>query len=1143
MDINFNKPYLREDYLNFFQTQLLPEDFIIDEEKVDVDFKAKYIINATFLGKSDSLNLNIYEVSHTSLFDARVGLSREIFKLMSRYGIDKSLVLFVPPDKKTYRLSLVTIDPKLDDKGVKVLYEYSNPRRYSFLLGQEAKINTPYQFLVKKGRIKDNEDLKSRFSVEVVNKEFYNQIALLFTKLVGGQRKVGNTSKEFQGILKMPSDHNDQMNKEFAVRLIGRIIFCWFLKKKNSRNGIPLIPDDILSLEKIEKGRNFYHYVLEPLFFETLNTPLKERNNLFRSELYDLVPFLNGGLFEPQNHDYYKLSSSGVSEYINTLTISNEWFHELLTLLELYNFTIDENTSVDVDLSVDPEMLGRIFENLLAEINPLTGDTARKLTGSYYTPRPIVEYMVDQSIKHFLKNKTNIDDSILENLLDYSQEDINITNSEKNQIIESLDKLKILDPGCGSGAFPIGVLQKIILILQKVDPDSKIWLEKILNDVRDPEVRKVLELKLRDDSELTDYTRKLGIIRKSIYGVDIQPVAADLSKLRCFLSLIVDEKIDDEVSNRGIHPLPNLEFKFVCANTLIPLPEIKGQIDLFEDVGNLDKLKELRGRYFASYGNEKDCIIQDFKKVQKEMFVRQIDDHEIWKNKDFIESQTLKLTNWEPFSNESSDWFDPKWMFGIDEGFDIIIGNPPYVGQKGNKELFEPMKNDLNLEKKMDYWYFFLHRAYQLSNIYGITSFITPNYWITAKGAKKVRSRIVNEYSVLEYINFNKNAIFEAGIHTNIFILQKSDIPNDTIQCTYYENVYEKEILEHRDKELNFSVDQKEIFSDWTGFVHFLPNDIMKLINKLCKGCEKLSDNETRGSIKQGMVAGKTITDGICNINQGIITGKDRYKEKSRSINEGVYILSDDEVESLNLTSDELSYVKKFHKNSNIRQFFINNDINLNILYVDRVETPEDFNKLKNISRHLESYKSILMKRYINGVLQSAYKKGKWWAMIHTVPFDIIKNPKIVCPHRSYTNSFAFYENEFYAASDVFYISSNKDEYSLKYITSILNSKLIYYWLFWMGKRKGDILELTFEPLQFIPIKDVTSDKQQVFIDLHDKIMSINEAGDSGELLQQAIRDLNLKIFKLYDLDYNDIKTIDPEFQISEKEYESVNIL
>ncbi|MFO7891813.1 MAG: hypothetical protein R6V04_15910 [bacterium] len=391
--MNFNQSYNRQQYLSFFRDDLLPEDLEIFEEKVDLDFQTKYIQDVVKIGESPYLEMNVYEITHKSENDPRISLSRESFRLLSQYGIKRALVLFVPENQTiNYRLSLITIDLKWEE-GTQVKKEYSNPHRYSFFLGPGAKTHTPENYLLKKGRVKDFEDLKDRFSIEVVNKDFYIEIACLFTELAGGERTVGRKKIKEDGCLSLPYTSDDTIKKEFAVRLIGRLIFCWFLKKKNSNSGKPLIPEKLLSTQSVKQNQNFYHTILEPLFFGTLNTPLEDRNELYKDTPWDQIPFLNGGLFEPGIHDYYETDQVlGISKHINTLKVPDEWLIKLFEVFETYNFTIDENTTVDIELSIEPEMLGRIFENLLAEINPETGNTARKSTGSYYTPRPIVDF-------------------------------------------------------------------------------------------------------------------------------------------------------------------------------------------------------------------------------------------------------------------------------------------------------------------------------------------------------------------------------------------------------------------------------------------------------------------------------------------------------------------------------------------------------------------------------------------------------------------------------------------------------------------------------------------------------------------------------------------------------------------------------
>lgn len=657
--MKFNEKYHSGDFLQFI-TDFLPEDFVEKEEDIAIK-KERYkeISKAKILGFCKSLDLHILEMDHNHENDPRIAIATDAFKILADHWIHKALVIFKNKDSENYRLSYLTISLDLNEKN-KAVKRYSNARRYSFYLGINAKVKTPEQQLIKKGRVKDSEDLLSRFSVEVVNKQFYLEVAKFFDELVLNENKN----------LLLPGTSEEDINtrKSFAVRLIGRIMFCWFLKQKKSTSG-QLISDELFS-SKVVKD-NYYHNILEPLFFSVLNTSIDSRD--IRSDLFDKVPYLNGGLFNPQSDDYYELDrGTFASKYINTLKISDSWFKKLFELLETYNFTIDENTLFDQELSVDPEMLGRIFENLLAEINPETGSSERKRTGSFYTPRQIVEYMVDQSLIEYLKTKTKINEKKLSALVSYDLTDDTehpLTDKDKQEIVDAIESLKILDPACGSGAYPIGALQKIVYILQQIDPDCKMWLEQKLKNVPELYKKKIID---EVKSNPFDYTRKLDVIKNSIFGVDIQPIAVDVSRLRCFLTLVVESEVNDAKSNRGIEPLPNLDFKFVCANTLINLPKL-GSNNLFDDHSGIIELSKIMSEYFSCNSQRKNEIKLKFTNLQKEILEKTVS--AFGKNTGEL---TLKLTTWNPFSNNSNSWFDTEWMFGLEDKFDIVIANPPY---------------------------------------------------------------------------------------------------------------------------------------------------------------------------------------------------------------------------------------------------------------------------------------------------------------------------------------------------------------------------------------------------------------------------------------------------------------------------------
>ena len=764
--------YNRDSFIAFCEGNFLG-DFSRDERDFDLNDKEKTVHQ---LGKSRDLNLSVLEFSIKSEDrNKRIAITQDAFKVLRRHHIRNALVAF-RYDGDEWRLSLLTSTLRLDENG-KVVKEESNPRRYSYLLGPKAKTKTPYQFLVGKGKVSDFNDLLSRFSVEVVNKQFYDSIAELFMRLVGGKRN----NKTYKGLLKINGEEGPtQIKQEFAVRLIGRIVFCWFLKEKRSAAGIPLIDNELLSIDAVAERTDYYHNILEPLFFEALNTEPKERKELFRKGVFANVPYLNGGLFSAHLEDHYNYNDITGGGTPGLIDIPDEWFIDLFGVFNQYNFTVDENTSYDVDLSIDPEMLGRIFENLLAEINPQTGGSARKSTGSFYTPREIVDYMVDNSLLCYLGDKTSISKRKLKAVISYGKEDDEeflLEDNEKEEIINALDELTILDPACGSGAFPIGLLQKVVYILQQADEGGKLWFERQIKNIPSIEIQN--DLRQKYESENYDYIRKLGVIRQSIFGVDIQTIATEIAKLRCFLTLIIEEEVNDNESNRGIHPLPNLDFKFVTANSLVDLPENGPQTSLLEDKSQMNELKGVRNDYFNAHSDYEKIKCQNrFDDIQKKMLKTRI----YVMKADNVSARYAKLMEWEPFKNEPSDWFDPEWMFGVKK-FDIVIANPPYVQlQKMNsdtKQLYKSLKYE-TYEATGDLYVLFFERGVRLLKEHGVLAYITSNKWMRAGYGKSLRNFFIKNTCPIQLVDLGGGVFESATVDTDILILKKEPYYTET---------------------------------------------------------------------------------------------------------------------------------------------------------------------------------------------------------------------------------------------------------------------------------------------------------------------------------------------------------------------------
>jgi Alw26I/Eco31I/Esp3I family type II restriction m6 adenine DNA methyltransferase len=738
-----------------FVKDFLP-DFRQDERQVDV--LSSGFSNITKLGESDSLITTVLIIKSKKNIDSRITLTNSSFKILKAYNIYRALIVYVNDDDSIWRLSLLTALPTFDSSG-KVVISYSNPRRHSYVLGSDVGVATARKYLANMGPITGFDDLQFRFSVEAVNKDFYKEIAEHFYELVG---RYGDKKEVLKKpVLKLPHKKakiEDLQN--YSVRLLGRIIFLWFLKQKTSNAGKPLLPTDLLA-KKDGNYKNILHERVEPLFFEVLNKQMAQRESIFQEDLYGQVPYLNGGLFHASDGDagdFYneKLRSSEIE-------IPDSWFIALFETLDTYNFTIDENLENDVDLSIDPEMLGRVFENLLAEINPETGQIARKSTGSYYTPRAIVNFMVDETLTEYLITKTSISDEKIRAVITTTKHDdleYPLDGLEKTNIVKAISDLKVLDPACGSGAFPMGMLQKLLWVITQVDPDGDEYLES--QDMEGTE------------HWLTpgrlDYLRKRKIIRDVIFGTDIQSVAVEIAKLRCFLTLIVDQEIDDASPNRGVVPLPNLDFKFICADSLTPLDPNK-QMALGDDPDLEKKLASIRRRYFTTTNEDKkNKLREDFEKLvtsDPTLFAESV--------------RNTHLKSFRPLaSNNQAKFFDLQTMFGLD-GFPIVIGNPPYKVLEGSdsKEILENLRSISSykyaLGGKLNLYRHFIERSVQLLSKDGVLSFITPSTLIADKSTQGIR-RMFRETGELKFlIEFpEKEKVFESVTQaTTVFLFKE----------------------------------------------------------------------------------------------------------------------------------------------------------------------------------------------------------------------------------------------------------------------------------------------------------------------------------------------------------------------------------
>jgi len=665
------------------------------------------------------------------------------------------------------------------------------------------------------------------FDVKLLSKRFYDE---LFEWYQWAMSLVGSGRMRFPA---WPKDgHGKESRDETVIRIITRMLFIWFIKEKG------LIPATLFNKQELKRivkdfnpqsvsAHNYYNAILQNLFFATLNCEKPERkfipesyhgkndgygvNSLYRGDdllnigkeefmaLFKNIPYLNGGLFErlDNGQNYY----DGFSKEARRRAIVPDmlFFREdvndghcgLITLFEKYVFTVEENTPIEQDISLDPELLGRVFENLLGAYNPETQETARKATGSYYTPREIVEYMVNESLVQHL-TKTGIDEKQIRDLLEYHDgSQTELTDEQRKKMMTSLYHVKILDPACGSGAFPMGMLQQMVHVLRQIDPNNAHWqafikttagaqAEQAYTKTNDAETRKLQLDEIENAFNLRlanpDYARKLFIIQNCIYGVDIQPIAMQISKLRFFISLI------SEQNNDNILPLPNLETKFVCANTLIGVDKNGGSFSSDELEQKKDELIDVRKKLFYArtaktkkkYRDEDDKIREELEGMIADMA-------------GLGTSVAKQLVSWNPYDqNASSPFFDAEWMFGVKDGFDVVIGNPPYFQMKKGcvSKTVYPFSEGKDTGKQNIYK-LFIELSYNSLIDNGIGSLITQSSLMCDASAQYTRELLLKHTTLHQVIEFPKVAPHPEGqlfkgalVATCITIFKKTPADN-----------------------------------------------------------------------------------------------------------------------------------------------------------------------------------------------------------------------------------------------------------------------------------------------------------------------------------------------------------------------------
>ena len=984
------------------------------------------------------------------------------------------------------------------------------------------------------------------FSNELLTKKFYSELSDWYAWAVQVAR--------FPNAL-CTNEDDERFNHEACIRLITRLIFVWFLKQKHlipneffDENYIRehfienFDPHDRKSLLYDTEKSKYYRLILQNLFFAMLNRPIvaegkdEANNRRFRAKVvkggknWDFnvnnlmryegdfmpggaeeflrlansnVPFLNGGLFECLDDKINRIYYDGFSENEKSLSQLflpdylffgdevgasidlSKWYGDkkkknvsaqgIIDILRHYCFTVEENTPYDQEVSLDPELLGKAFENLLAAYNPETQTSARKQTGSFYTPREIVQYMVNESLVAHLKRVCGEqDEALYRQLLSYSTEDVSVTEEQSHNIMDALYHCRVLDPACGSGAFPMGILQQMVHVLKRIDPTNEKWKDFMIDraisqskqafavDSETERRERLADIESAFNQSVNDpdYARKLYLIEHCIYGVDIQPIATQISKLRFFISLVVDQRpTDDATHNFGIRPLPNLEAKFVSANTLIPVEYDSCLVDSAPDVIKYKELlKELNHKIFLARRNiDKQNLKKQIKETRKALA-------DAIEETGFVShGAAQQLANWDMFDqNTSSSFFDPEWMFGVKGGFDIVIANPPYVDIKAltKKDVKLYFEYYSTAENRINLYSIFIEKGLLLASSRGVLCYINPNSILVNESYLKIRKKVVNFIDTI--IKLPDDTFSSVSVETIIHLICKDNC-NDKVRCYVFgkdaplkmENIdycYYRRAKWLKDTAVKFNI--------------YASNEVLSLLEKI-----------TMEATPMGNYVFTSLG----------ITPYDKAKGQS----------------------SELIKKRGFHSTRKI-----------------------DDNYVPLISgKNIHPY-------YVSDEISEYLKYGNWLGAPRERKFFV--SPKIIVRQiLAGTNQqiVAAYSEEprYFTQIGFSLISKNEDVFILKFLTCLLNSRLIsfYHRYTFLDLEKVVFQKILIANAKQLPVKLPSQ---------YDRYVSLLELAQSQSRLGNVVNvknKIDFLVYHLYGLTYDEVLIVDPETPITREEYEA----
>ncbi len=1071
---NFLKELFRNLDSSYFQTPVdLKDDTLVKHKDVE------HIWEFGDITLADGKIIKFYEVilkENQKVTKNRVGLRNIVSGEIGFGYIDGAIITYHNHKAKDWRFTFISKSLYWDEDNNEVKTE-THPKRYTYLLGQNETVKTAvnqFEWLFKQIQTREIklEDILKAFSVEKLSKEFYDGYFHQYETFVG---YIVDNEKAFNHFLKQvkfsssvidAQEKAEHLVSDFVKKFLGRIVFLYFLQKKGWM-GVPIDKDwgdgqrDFLQrlFEEFPDKNHFYERALVPLFFHTLNEDRSKNNDVF-SVTNTRIPYLNGGLFDKDESEPTEIQFEP-QRFINMFSFFNQ-----------YNFTVDESSPDDQDIGVDPEMLGHIFENLLED---------NKDSGTFYTPKEIVHYMTQESLIEYLHTHlpdTNKDDL---NILVKQKKQGSLTENDLEEINSLLNKLKICDPAIGSGAFPMGLLHEIFALkgLIAFEQGYEAWSPARVKE---------------------------RIIENTIYGVDIEEGAVDIARLRFWLSLVVDEPTP--------RPLPNLDYKIICGNSLIsryaldaPINEVFREFNKGRENGDkvdLEKYKSLVKEYLHEADHDKKLkfkqLIEDVKSAFKTYYSNKelkklrekqgellllTGDNLFGNNKNAAEKRKITSLKNEiaKLGKEKKEREEAKlyqnaveWRFefpnlldtqGNFEGFDIVIGNPPYIKEYTKKSAFDGFRDSPYYQGKMDIWYGFACVCLDLLKPSGLECFIAQNNWVTSAGASKFRNKVLNEVEIKLFTDFWDYKVFKsAGIQTMVYILKNSKpkseylIRYSVLKTKKLDTPMLNEFLTHNLKstfaaKYLISFDNNQFTNSYITFNN--PN-IEEILNKInSPDSIFLKDKE----IAQGIVPNPDIVNSR-NIKK---ISRENINKYHIQVGDGVFVIPKGYFEDYSNCSP---YIKRLVEPNETGRYLGLTNYSREIIYITKSTLIEN---CPEIIQHLSKYREIMDDRRenLNGRLE--YFHLHW-------PRDerfFKKGEKILCIRKADRPSFTFTTEEIYVMMAFNIIVTKR--FDLKFLTAILNSKLIAFWLRYKGKMQGNNFQIDKEPLMEIPIIKTNNQK------------------------------------------------------------------